>query len=399
MQSRGTHSTGVAIVGKKGVFTHKLAMPAEKFINTDAFKNMLNMNPNIIVGHTRAATVGEKTDENAHPFKFGNIIGVHNGSVTNHATVYPEAKVDSEAIFYTLDKYANDYAKAFKELRGAFAITWIDLLKPNKLFMASDGGRPLRLVKINEIDTYFWASTEDALKVVLGGMFDLSKATIWEPKRDHAYILDTQFQINKKPIEFSTYSSAYSTHKPPASISRSDAVVIDCDDEDGYDATHDYNGLGSRDTDGYRNYMYRNTPDLFVSNLEKAKLLTSNSESVEAKISTERLSMIANHAEIMNFDMPTMQLIVHKVLQQGCELCNKVLDFETETGIYFLKLDKSIICKKCQIDLEEPLHNLIWIDNDEYKWIYDEVVDNEFVTHEEEMALNSDPYYRRIGGV
>lgn len=57
-----------------------------------------------LILHTRKATVGEKTIENAHPWRIGNLVGLHNGGVSNHHAMSAKYKrnhlqVDSQHIF------------------------------------------------------------------------------------------------------------------------------------------------------------------------------------------------------------------------------------------------------------------------------------------------------------
>jgi hypothetical protein len=75
-----------------------------------------------VAGHTRAATRGSVIDKNAHPFKFGRIIGAHNGIV-----VAPkEYPVDSMYLFDALSKAGGDYQKALADISGYWALSWFD---------------------------------------------------------------------------------------------------------------------------------------------------------------------------------------------------------------------------------------------------------------------------------
>lgn len=76
--------------------------------------------------HTRFATTGNVTKRNAHPFRFKNIVGAHNGMVFNHKELNDKynrkCQVDSEHIFMHLAE-----GKSLTEIEGYGAIEWANL--------------------------------------------------------------------------------------------------------------------------------------------------------------------------------------------------------------------------------------------------------------------------------
>jgi hypothetical protein len=75
-----------------------------------------------VAGHTRYATRGDNTYDNAHPFKYGGIVGSHNGVVSAPW----KYDVDSMYLFDMLDKYGGDYQTAFEDIPGYWGLSWFD---------------------------------------------------------------------------------------------------------------------------------------------------------------------------------------------------------------------------------------------------------------------------------
>ncbi len=115
----------------------------------------------LCLSHTRLATHGAITAQNAHPLKFGDIIGVHNGMIKNAVELYPELKgdVDSKAIFKTLKDNNNEF-NSLERLAGSMAIAWT--FNNNKLYLAKNSN-PLSVVVVPELKTLFFSSQDTQL--------------------------------------------------------------------------------------------------------------------------------------------------------------------------------------------------------------------------------------------
>lgn len=123
---RGTDSTGCAAItrdkhGKLNVRTHKTTDNPVTFVESaDFFDSILTHNPLIMMGHARAATVGEIKQSNAHPFRCGHIIGAHNGTIPKLGS---KDKTDSEELYLLIQRHG---LKALDSIEGAYALTYMD---------------------------------------------------------------------------------------------------------------------------------------------------------------------------------------------------------------------------------------------------------------------------------
>ena len=140
------------------------------------------------VGHTRWATHGRPTEENAHPHRdcTGDVVVVHNGIVENYLTLKRQleaeghqfkTETDTEIIAHLVEKFSEGRSledavrKAAKQLTGVFALAVLSRSDPNKIVAARLG--PPVVIGLGD-EEYFVASDVPAILSHTRDMFFLA---------------------------------------------------------------------------------------------------------------------------------------------------------------------------------------------------------------------------------
>jgi glucosamine--fructose-6-phosphate aminotransferase (isomerizing) len=174
MEYRGYDSAGVALVSPEGI---ALRRSAGKLVNLE---NALREDPAdgvYGVGHTRWATHGRPTEENAHPHRdcTGKIVVVHNGIIENYLELKHElqgqghqfkTETDTEIVAHLVERemgadgLENAVRRALKLMRGMFALVLVSMEDPEKIVAVRNG--PPIIVGLGQ-DEFFVASDIPAI--------------------------------------------------------------------------------------------------------------------------------------------------------------------------------------------------------------------------------------------
>ncbi len=154
LEYRGYDSAGIAVLGDDGniVVAKAEGRLANLFDKTDGGKKTKG---HVGIGHTRWATHGEPTENNAHPhvsFK-GQVVGVHNGIIENYLELKGKlerhdykfySETDTEIAINLIEYYLNKYnmgpiyaiSHAMLRIRGSYALAIMLKSEPDKLYLA-----------------------------------------------------------------------------------------------------------------------------------------------------------------------------------------------------------------------------------------------------------------------
>ena len=155
LEYRGYDSAGIATL----VNGHVERRRAEgKLINLSNALDRLPLSGSTGIGHTRWATHGAPTENNAHPHGTSRVSVVHNGIIENHAELRAEleaagqefsTETDTETVAQLVDLHLKQgmapiaaAGAAFRKLEGAYALAMIFSGHP-ELMVAAQNGAPL----------------------------------------------------------------------------------------------------------------------------------------------------------------------------------------------------------------------------------------------------------------
>src|ERR1044072_4284224 len=153
MEYRGYDSAGVAVVSPEGI---SLRRSAGKLANLEQAIRVEPVDGLYRVGHTRWATHGRPTEENAHPHRdcTGRIVVVHNGIIENYLELKKElqsqghefnTEPDPEIVAHLVEREMRDdglenaVRRALTYMRGMFAIVLVSVEDPEKIVAVRNG--------------------------------------------------------------------------------------------------------------------------------------------------------------------------------------------------------------------------------------------------------------------
>ena len=156
LEYRGYDSAGIAVVDENNELTLRRA--EGKLRNLEEAIRLNPLDGNYGIGHTRWATHGRPTEENAHPHRdqSGKIVVVHNGIIENYLQLKARlseqgsefsTETDTEVVAHLIGHYKETenlsleeaVRKAVQELRGIFALSIISVDEPDTIITVREG--------------------------------------------------------------------------------------------------------------------------------------------------------------------------------------------------------------------------------------------------------------------
>jgi glutamine---fructose-6-phosphate transaminase (isomerizing) len=209
LEYRGYDSAGIAVVNGAGKIEIRRA--PGKLKNLEEVLRESPIEGTYGIGHTRWATHGRPTEENAHPHRdcTGQYVVVHNGIIENYLELKEKlqreghkfvTETDTEIVAHLVEKYAKDLPfeeavrKTLKDLRGIYSLVFLSAKDPQKLIAARIG--PPSVIGLGDGE-YFVASDIPALLEHTRKIFFLADGDIAVLSRDGVRVTD----LDGKPVD------------------------------------------------------------------------------------------------------------------------------------------------------------------------------------------------------
>jgi glutamine---fructose-6-phosphate transaminase (isomerizing) len=208
LEYRGYDSAGIAVLNGDNHLAVRRA--SGKLRNLEDALRLSPVDGAYGIGHTRWATHGRPSEENAHPHRdcTGDIVVVHNGIIENYLQLKHQLQLeghkfvtetDTEVIAHLVEKYNEGnleeaVRRSVRDLKGVFALSVIASSDPSKIVAARMG--PPVVIGLGDGE-YFVASDVPAILSHTRDMFFLGDGDIAVLTPDGVHLTD----FNGRPIK------------------------------------------------------------------------------------------------------------------------------------------------------------------------------------------------------
>ncbi|HXT74387.1 MAG TPA: glutamine--fructose-6-phosphate transaminase (isomerizing) [Candidatus Angelobacter sp.] len=216
LEYRGYDSAGIAVVTKDGKLDIRRA--SGKLRNLEEAIRLCPLDGLYGIGHTRWATHGRPTEENAHPHRDckGEIVVVHNGIIENYLELKQQliqkghkflTETDTEVIAHLIEENFNgslegSVQKTVKQLTGVYALAVISTRDPRKIVAARWG--PPAVIGLGQ-NEYFVASDIPAVLHHTRDVVFLADGDIAVITADGVRLTDFDGAAIERPVQHITW--------------------------------------------------------------------------------------------------------------------------------------------------------------------------------------------------
>jgi glucosamine--fructose-6-phosphate aminotransferase (isomerizing) len=223
LEYRGYDSAGIAVAG--GADGLQLRRAEGKLRNLEEVIRLKPLEGTYGIGHTRWATHGRPTEENAHPHRdcTGKIVVVHNGIVENYLSLKKQliaeghkftTETDTEIIAHLIEKYSASSGDGrrplledavrltVKQITGVFALAVISSDEHNKIVVGRNG--PPAVIGLGN-DEYFVASDVPAILNHTRDIFFLADGDLAVVTPDGVHLSDFDGRPVRRQIQHVTW--------------------------------------------------------------------------------------------------------------------------------------------------------------------------------------------------
>ena len=217
LEYRGYDSAGIAVVGENGKMDIRRA--PGKLRNLEEVIRLSPIDGAYGVGHTRWATHGRPTEENAHPHRdcTGEVVVVHNGIIENYLELKHQlleeghkfvTETDTEVIAHLVEKFSKNapleeaVLKTVKVMGGAYAMVAVSTRDPNKIVAARLG--PPIVVGLGDSE-FFVASDIPAILQHTRNVFFLGDGEVAVLSPQGVRLLDFESHAIQRPVQHITW--------------------------------------------------------------------------------------------------------------------------------------------------------------------------------------------------